>query len=35
VLERTQVLAIVNGEQKTQGGANGEKASQSAPIPGS
>jgi cell division protease FtsH len=35
VLERNQVLAIVNGEQKTQGGASGEKASQSAPIQGS
>jgi len=35
VLERDQVLAIVNGAQKTQGGASGEKASQSAQVPGS
>src|SRR5947208_356789 len=35
VLERDQVLAIVNGAQKTQGGASGEKASQRTPIPGS
>jgi cell division protease FtsH len=35
VLERDQVLAIVNGAQKTQDGASGEKASQSAQVPGS
>jgi cell division protease FtsH len=35
VLERDQVLAIVNGAQKTQGGASGEQASQRTPIPGS
>ncbi len=35
VLERNQVLAIVNGAQKTQGGAGGEKASQRTPLPGS
>jgi hypothetical protein len=28
VLEREQVLAIVNGTQNTQGGAGGEQASQ-------
>ncbi len=35
VLEREQVLAIVNGAQKTQAGASGEKASQSPPVPSS
>src|SRR5438067_4128594 len=35
VLERDQVLAIVNGAQKIQGGASGEQASQRTPIPGS
>ena len=35
VLERDQVLAIVNGAQKTQGGASGEQASQRTPIQGS
>jgi len=35
VLERDQVLAIVNGAQNTQGGASGEKASQNTLIPGS
>jgi cell division protease FtsH len=33
VLEREQVLAIVNGAQKSQGGASGEKASQKKLIP--
>ncbi len=33
VLEREQVLAIVNGAQNTQGGASGEKASQKTLIP--
>ncbi len=35
VLEREQVLAIVNGAQKTQAGASGEKAPQSPPVPSS
>ena len=35
VLERDQVLAIVNGAQNTQGGASGEKASQRTLLPGS
>ena len=35
VLERNQILAIVNGAQKTQGDASGEKASQGTPLPGS
>src|SRR5438876_12354450 len=34
VLERDQVLALVNGAQNTQGGASGEKASQRTPIQG-
>jgi len=33
VLEREQVLAIVNGGQNTQDGASGEKASQNPLIP--
>ena len=35
VLEREQVLAIVNGAQKTQAGASGETVSQSPPVPSS
>jgi cell division protease FtsH len=35
VLEREQVLAIVNGAQKTQAGASGEKVAQSPPVPSS
>jgi cell division protease FtsH len=35
VLEREQVLAIVNGGQNTQGGAGGEQASQKTHIAGS
>jgi len=35
VLERDQVLVIVNGAQNTQGGASGEKASKNTLIPGS
>ena len=35
VLEREQVLAIVNGGQNSQGDAVGEQASQKTPIAGS
>jgi cell division protease FtsH len=34
VLEREQVLAIVNGAQNSPGGASGEKAAQNTLIPG-